>query len=118
MSYEEGFSIAVGVLNVAVVLVLAFHVRRLGIRPPLPLVMLAIVFAVRAAARLVPPLGEDPKWLTLTFDSVLLVVLTAFLATARSLVTSIAQQRDELQQAQVDYDSALSELRDEPAADA
>jgi hypothetical protein len=108
MTLEETLSVAVGVLNLAVVLVIVAHVRRLGLRPPMPLVALAAVFAIRAFARIVPPLDEDPESLTIALDLVLLVVLVAFLPSLRRLVTSFVYEREALQRAQIDYDDALA----------
>ncbi len=107
MSAHDVLTIAIGLLNLAVAVVLAIHVRRLGIRPPLPLVVLGVVFAIRAVARLIPPIGEDPDSLDLALDIVLFFVLVMLVASTRRLVTTFAHERDALERARVDYDDAL-----------
>ena len=107
MNAQDTVSVAIGVLNALVALLLIVHIGRLGFRPPLPLVLLAAFFGVRAAARLVPPLGEEPDTVVLGLDMILLLVLVTFAATASRLVATFVHERDALQRKQVDYDDAL-----------
>jgi uncharacterized protein involved in response to NO len=107
MTTAEFLSMAVGVANLALVIVLLVHLRRLGLRPPVPLVALMLVFALRALARLVPTLGEEPAWFAPALDIALFIVLLMVVVMARRVVETFAHERDRLQRAQVDYDDAL-----------
>lgn len=107
MTAHDALSVAIGLMNLTVAVVLVIHVRRLGIRPPLPLVILGAVFAIRATARLVPPIGEDPDGLDLILDVGLFFALVLLVGSARRLVTTFAHERDALERARIDYDDAL-----------
>lgn len=116
MSAEEALSIAVGLVNLAVVVAIAIRLRHVGLRPPLPLVALGVVFAIRAIARLVPTVGDEPESLLLVLDLGLLFALVLFLMSTRRLVTSFVYEREALQRAQIDYDDSLARYESQVAA--
>jgi hypothetical protein len=107
MTFQEWLSIVIGVLYLAVVVAILVNLRRVDLRPPLPLFALLLLFALRAVFRFIQPLDDEPDWLLLVLDLALLVVLLAFLASVRRLVASFVHERDAMQRAQIDYDDAL-----------